>query len=331
MTHMCVKWYTLICDRVALWCVERLLLIVWAVLVGAVVVGTIAPLRLGAAVRLNSKNRQITTKLGQVPWGIFEDVTVSGPSIENNVPRRTTRYANWSVLKTILLDKFLQDFRRNHNILAEYHFFGTDGVRTERYMRSTVFSASIGESVIVRQVIHRSYPAYSVFQTMGWRNPNIVDWHCEQIELFSGDRIISYLWRRREGNKCSLHRVQSLCANFGLCFSSFSRSPNLRILFDDFSKRILRSLDLLMSEVSIEPRDDNQCNGARCLNPYRCFMEIATSTAFSALALWLWVYGGAAIGLRWWWRTACWLGCVICVISCWRIIHIALDYRCWFG
>jgi hypothetical protein len=83
--------------------------------------------------------------------------------------------------------------------------------------------------------------------------------------------------------------------------------------------------------VRVIAGDADQDDRTRCLNPYWCFSELAASAVLSALAVGLFVYGGAAIDLPWWWRVICWIGCLICVALSWRITHFALDYHCWFG
>lgn len=69
----------------------------------------------------------------------------------------------------------------------------------------------------------------------------------------------------------------------------------------------------------------------RCLNPYWCFAELAISAVFSCCGVALFVVGGAHYRLSWIFRIGCWIGCIFFVWSSWKIIHIALDYRCWFG
>jgi hypothetical protein len=60
-------------------------------------------------------------------------------------------------------------------------------------------------------------------------------------------------------------------------------------------------------------------------------VEFAAATFLAALALFLFVYAGVSdewlVGLR----IGCWIGSILCVALCWKVIHHALAYRCWFG
>lgn len=95
---------------------------------------TVAPLRLRdcnvSALRLNSENHQIATKLGQVRWGVFEYVAISGPPIEVDALRFACFVAQMMSGGTVLLDKLLQDFRVYLNVLAKYLLFGSNDIRT---------------------------------------------------------------------------------------------------------------------------------------------------------------------------------------------------------
>ena len=93
----------------------------------------------------------------------------------------------------------------------------------------------------------------------------------------------------------------------------------------------LGSVSLSSGIERIKPSDEDQEDSARCLNPFWCFGELAAALVCAVACVGLFVFGGAATRLGWWWRTACWAGCMVCYVLCIRITHAALAYRCWFG
>jgi len=161
------------------------------------------------------------------------------------------------------------------------------------------------------------------------------------------------LWRPVDadlGNPCPLIQTQLLDSNLIGLFEVVlrirqRRLGNLLLCCDRSGIIELRLLNSIVGRLSslfggiglssgverIEPSDEDQENRTRCLNPYWCFVEIAAALSLSALALFLFVCGGVVDDWRWYWRLACWTGSGASVALCWKLIHVALAYRCWFG
>ena len=72
-----------------------------------------------------------------------------------------------------------------------------------------------------------------------------------------------------------------------------------------------------------------ESNCTQHLYPWRGFVEPVAALLLAISGVILFVMGGAG-DLRWYWRVACWIGCVVCYIAGFRITHDALNCRLWW-
>ncbi len=145
----------------------------------------------------------------------------------------------------------------------------------------------------------------------------------DRLSLVIGSSIV------QTKNKGSLSFFQSIfsCSSASLCGLG-SNSRSIGSLFGCVG-RSFHFMPLTSGKVGVKESDPDQGHRARCLNPYWCLSELAIAMSLAAFGVGLFVLGGVADRFRW--SVFCWLGCCGCLATGWKITHLALAYRCWFG
>ena len=243
------------------------------------------------------------TEHGHMFWCVLKDVVVLGPSVQVKMHPVILEFENVVLGESQRVETLCGLRRIIPNVLRSTcpsgHFFS----RRIMVRKSKIFEDGRfpSDSIVP---ISNIYP---------WRRAAILP---ERIEG-NPTHLGTVSWLRHdlgietiEAHESSLHRLQ--------------RFPVDAVRFEH--RAVLAS-----SVACVESGDADKGDRTRCLNPYRCFSELAAALLLAALSVWFFVYGGAAIKLRWWRRGICWIGWLACVALCWRIIHFALAYHCWFG
>ncbi len=172
------------------------------------------------------------------------------------------------------------------------------------------------------------------YQTQGWcfpsvRSPDANLWGILSLLRFGGQTERRIHPRSLVENGLFFVKAQRLASSGRSTLGSVGSLDSSACLLLNFPVSVVHRLPLLLSVIRISPSDNDEGNSTRRLYPYRYFVEPAVAGALAFLTVVLFVYGGAA-SLRWYWRVACWLGCIISYMVGFFVAHDALTRRLWW-
>jgi hypothetical protein len=231
-------------------------LVIWAVFIGAIVDRTVPPFMLDT-LTLYKEGRQVTAKFAQVFRGVLENIAVRYPSVKDDTSRWVARQTHTTrPWPGVLLDKFLDDFVFDKNLLAEHCSFGWDDIGAScRPWSAALPIFNVRESIAIRDWAHRGDAAYTIFQRVGLRRSRILDWHLQFKQNAAWKIKWSHLWLWREGNKGSLYGIKSLFANVSGSMRRLCGFLQFRILPNDFPELATHHTELAV--VNAQSEDSN--------------------------------------------------------------------------